>query len=158
MTAYEPVELRLWKRVNKLGPCVSKRLGRCWFWTGACFSTPRSYGQIAIKSKPRGAHIVSWQIANCKPVTGITPKGKVVRHKCDNPTCVRPSHLVLGSPVDNFNDALKRGRRPDVKLSKKIADEIRANPPKYGEARKRARVLGISEGQMSRIIHGTRWR
>ena len=77
----------------------------CWKWTGCIV---RGYGQIAAGGGVRsllGAHRVSWEIAH-----GPLPLAAVVRHRCDNPACVRPSHLVLGTQFDNMRDMSRRSR------------------------------------------------
>jgi len=57
--------------------------------------------------------------------TGEDIQGKVVRHKCDNPLCVNPKHLELGSHADNMRDRDSRGRHGRAKLTSKDVVEIR---------------------------------
>ena len=64
------------------------------------------YGQVYFDKKTQSAHRVSWQIHN-----GKIPEGMCVLHHCDNPICVNPSHLYLGTYADNAKDREFRGRR-----------------------------------------------
>jgi hypothetical protein len=70
----------------------------CWEWNGA--RGVDGYGRV------QRAHRVMWTEAN-----GPIPKGMIVCHKCDNPPCVRPDHLFLGTPRDNALDRDRKGRR-----------------------------------------------
>lgn len=87
---------------------MSKSAG-CWEWTGP--RQPDRYGYASIRSKTTGAHRVGWEI-----VYGAIPKGMVVRHKCDNPICVKVTgnpdedHLVLGTAKENTRDMVERNR------------------------------------------------
>lgn len=81
----------------------------CWFWTGAVRTD--GYGQFArIKDGEEiqsGAHIAAWEIANdCE-----LPEGKLIRHTCNCPLCQNPSHMLLGTPLDNTADMIKAGRQ-----------------------------------------------
>ena len=79
--------------------------GECWEWRGAMM-TGTGYGQIVIKGKKRGAHRVAWALAN-----GRSPLPEEhVCHRCDNPVCVRPDHLWLGSRTENMRDMIKKDR------------------------------------------------
>lgn len=79
----------------------------CWNWNGA---NTRGYGcfHSIIEGKRRTlkAHRVSYVFANCQPI----PEGMEVLHQCDNPSCVNPAHLSVGTKSDNMRDAAAKGR------------------------------------------------
>jgi hypothetical protein len=71
--------------------------GDCWNWVAAV--NHAGYGLFSVEKKSRLAHRVSWVIHH-----GEIPIGCQVLHKCDNPSCIRPSHLWIGKYVDNMRD------------------------------------------------------
>jgi len=77
----------------------------CWEWVG-CGVRGTGYGQIRFKGRLLKAHRVSWEIHN-----GPIPHGMCVLHRCDNPGCVRPEHLWVGTMADNNWDRERKGRR-----------------------------------------------
>ena len=97
---------RFWKKVNKNGPTPPHRpeLGTCWIWTASTLAS--GYGQISVNNLPARAHRVAWFLE-----TGEWPTLHVL-HKCDNPPCVRFSHLFQGTPTDNARDCLAKDRNP----------------------------------------------
>ena len=82
---------------------VDKVDGGCWEWTGAVLKD--GYGHFHVNRKGVIASRYSYQ-----HYKGDIPPGLVVRHKCDNPKCVNPEHLELGTQKDNYNDAKMKGR------------------------------------------------
>lgn len=99
----KPWEERFWPKV--------KKTKKCWIWTGA-LRRPGSHGLFAVSgSKSIGAHVAAWIITY-----GPIPEGMKVCHHCDNPPCVRPSHLFLGTQKDNLQDMSRKGRGSGQKL------------------------------------------
>lgn len=66
---------------------------------------PEGYGRLLVNYKMVGAHRLVYRIFN-----GRVPKSKIVMHTCDNPWCVNPSHLRLGTKLDNHRDMVNKGR------------------------------------------------
>ena len=87
---------------------VIKDLFSCWEWIGA--TGEKGYGIMKWDGRLQVASRIAWQI-----VRGIIPDGLCVCHRCDNPPCVRPSHLFLGTQSDNINDMVSKKRNNDPK-------------------------------------------
>lgn len=85
---------RFWKMVDVRGP------DECWEWKGCKYT--RGYGMYPHNSY---AHRYMWVITY-----GDIPDGLIVRHSCDNPSCVNPKHLLIGTHKDNTRDMIERGR------------------------------------------------
>lgn len=79
------------------------RSDNCWEWTGS--RNDFGYGLFYLKGDQVRAHRYSYERA-----FGAVPDGLYVLHKCDNPKCVRPDHLFLGTLVDNSRDMVSKGR------------------------------------------------
>jgi hypothetical protein len=79
--------------------------GECWTWTGSLSRGTSGYGSANAPGRRVHAHRLSWELAN-----GPVPDGLWVLHHCDNPPCVRPDHLHLGTQSENLRAAVSRGR------------------------------------------------
>lgn len=97
---------RFWSRVDQNGPSPGHRpeLGPCWIWTGS--TTAGGYGKLGAEYRTLLAHRLSWKMAR-----GPIRAGRWVLHACDEPSCVRPTHLFLGLAPDNYADMVAKGRR-----------------------------------------------
>ena len=150
------LEERFWEKVNKRGP------DECWNWTA--YKNKKGYGQFSLHGAPRNAARVSW-ILSRRP----QPKGMYVLHHCDNPSCVNPKHLFLGTNADNVADRHAKGRSARTmgrfgwsnsmaKLTQEKVDRIRLlyTLPKVTQA-KLADVFNVSFQQISRIVRNERW-
>lgn len=76
--------------------------GKCWEWVRA---SSRGYGQLGVAGKLAHAHRLAYELA-----CGIIPTGLFVLHSCDNPPCINPEHLHLGTASDNIRECVERGR------------------------------------------------
>lgn len=152
-----------WARVDKNGPEVRAGLGSCWRWTGRAYR--EGYGQVTWCGRDVATHRLAYSLAH-----GRIEAGQVVRHRCDNPICCNPDHLVIGTIADNNRDMAERGRgrtehlvRPgaancNAKLTDALVRELRA-AWKAGESQKSivART-GLSVGTIHPMLHGHTWR
>lgn len=127
----------------------------CFLWTGTL--SKKGYGQFTYERKSRLAHRLSYQL-----YVGPIPDGLCVLHHCDNPSCVNPEHLWLGTNYDNVMDRVAKNRssRPRGSLSGKakynqeIIEYIRSSPKSL---RALQRELGITFGYISQIRNYKCW-
>lgn len=89
--------------IRLLGKIVK---GDCWLWTGS--TNNKGYGEIHLDGKTHLAHRVMYASSHgIKLVPGME---LCVLHRCDNRRCIRPNHLFLGTPQENTDDMMKKGR------------------------------------------------
>ena len=127
----------------------------CWVWAGA--RDAHGYGMLSINNNTRRAHRVAYE-AFCEEI----PQGMVICHSCDNPSCINPAHLRVGTQADNVADREARGRR-DVKgakigtskLTEAQALEIKASSAPTAEL---ARYYGVDKSNIWAIRSGKSWK
>lgn len=141
----QPLE-RIWDHIKKEGDC--------WVWTA--HKHPFGYGMIMVNGIPTGCHRISWELTN-----GPIPHGMSVLHKCDNPSCINPSHLFLGTQDDNMKDRSKKGRAPKgeshpmSKISEEMAIKIKHS---MLSGYKCAALFHVSPSTVHSIRSGKTWR
>lgn len=139
-----PPEERFWRFVEKTDSC--------WLWTGTRIN--KGYGHFnAGKEKKILAHRFSY-IMHKAPI----PEGMFILHSCDNPPCVNPEHLRVGTKIENSNDMIIRGRVYNAKITIEIADKIRAEYV-LGEISHRELGIkyGISQTRVCAIVNNKSW-
>lgn len=128
----------------------------CWEWIGVRMWL--DYGTVRIDGKILRAHRVMWRLVN-----GDIPDNMMVCHKCDNPPCVRPDHLFLGTAKDNSDDCHSKGRGsrgeavPQSKLTTEQVIEIKKLAKHY-KHREIAARYGVSRAMISYIARGAWWK
>jgi hypothetical protein len=135
---------------------VTERDG-CWIWT-ACIRD-FGYGLFSMGyGRTINAHIASYRI-----FVGEIPKKKFVLHKCDNPPCVNPDHLFLGTQADNMADKTTKNRQAKGErhgMSKLTSEAVSDIRKRYAEGTIKARLAeeyGISRTHVARVINGSIW-
>jgi hypothetical protein len=147
-------EVRFFRFIDK------KSDTECWNWTGHKIG---NYGSFSIGAKSLGsvlAHRFSWSMHNNKEI----PSGMVIMHSCDNPLCVNPNHLSVGTHMENTHDMLKKGRHTYIAhvgekngksvLNAKIVKEIRASSMNHAEL---GRFYGVSTSCIRGVRTGRTW-
>lgn len=138
--------------------------GECWFWMQN--KIPRGYGLVGFGSHNMYAHRLAFELHY-----GINPEGKLVCHTCDNPSCVNPAHLFLGTQVDNIRDCVRKGRHfsPDVRffgernpMSKLKASDVLEIRARYASGNATHKSLseeyGVSPSMVTNIVTRKAWK
>lgn len=140
---------------------VVPELGPCHEWNGARNPSKFNYGKINIKGDPEHyVHRLAFRLWVDPSLTGdIT-----VRHRCDNPPCMRADHLEAGTQADNMQDMSTRGRHrygengSTAKLSEAHARDIIARYRAGGITQQSlADEYGVKQSLISRLVNGNRW-
>jgi hypothetical protein len=121
----------------------------CWEWTR---TRSRGYGHVRFDGKTWKAHRLAWEFAN-----GSSAAGKAVCHRCDNPGCVRPSHLFLGTNADNLADMAAKGRstRGEANNTTKLTEaQVRTIREQYAAGEVSQLELGRRHGVNQTAISG----
>lgn len=122
----------------------------CWVWMG---SLVYGYGQASRGDKSIRAHRLSYETYK-----GPVPKGMCVCHTCDNPCCVNPDHLFLGTHKDNAEDKVKKGRQQrGLDLSSITPEAVQAILQAPGTQREIAASFGLVHSTVGLIKRGTHW-
>lgn len=140
---------RFWIKVD--------RSSACWMWRAA--TNCRGYGMFWVNGQMQLAHRIAWLL-----VHGVLPKGACVLHHCDNPSCVNPAHLFLGTIAENNQDMRVKGRHAfgerhgRSRLKESDVIEIRRRHLSGGVTQSTlATEYGVAQGTISELVHGQTW-
>lgn len=125
----------------------------CWEWQGA--KNKKGYGSVSVGGVVVLAHRLSYRVH-------FGPLGdNLVCHRCDNPKCVNPAHLFLGTASDNVRDMRRKGREPENPTRKISAADARSMREKYAVgthgATKLAKEYGLAREYVHAILRGDYW-
>ena len=150
---HAPPNERFWAMVD--------RSGECWLWAGT--RLPHGYGVFGRGRRDEGrayAHRWLWESMN-----GSIPEGLCVLHHCDNPPCVNPDHLFLGTHADNMADMISKGRQryapvrgEDHPSAKLTWDEVRAIRSGGEDALLLAARYGVTRNHIYNVRSMRTWR
>ena len=152
------LDRRFWSKVKR-----DDERGFCQVWTG--YRDRQGYGLVmrqAISTSPMLAHRYAWM-----QLHGPIPEGAVIRHRCDNPPCVEPTHLLIGTQADNIHDRQVRGRHrpgrfpgeahPSHRLTETDVFEMRRLHASGVTNKALAQTYGLNYDWTCRITRGVAW-
>jgi hypothetical protein len=137
MIELTPLDIaKFWMQVkidedSKICRTANEYFGHCWIWTGSLFLS--GYGRFFLRQEAYRAHRIAFYLCNC-----TLPKENFICHRCDNKKCVNPKHLWSGTPKENTDDMIKKGRlvREKPKKHKQVGISYRKESGKW-----RARIM-----------------
>lgn len=148
--------IRFWSRVD-----IAEK-DKCWNWEGVRFkktSDQLDYGRYGSTV----AHRVAWEMT-----IGPIPHGLMVLHKCDNPPCVNPNHLFLGTATENMQDCARKGRaggeprygedNPVSILTENQVRDILSMKPPYEPLNVTGKRYGVKGGTIWAVRHRKIWK
>lgn len=128
-----------WSRVFENKYTISKT--GCFLYNGS--TNIKGYGRTCFRNKVVGSHRLSYELTN----GAINDRTIFVCHSCDNPSCINPKHLWLGTHSENMNDMMKKNRGSISRLSKEQKDTIKTLYPS-----KNMIELSVMYGVPTRVI------
>lgn len=140
-------ENRYWENVNK------KTINECWEWIGS--KTSAGYGIIFFNGKSIYAHRAIFLLLQKNNIA----EELIVCHKCDNPSCINPKHLFIGTQKDNIEDMINKKRNRygentyNAKLSNEDVLQIRKLNQDGIKQKDIAKIFNIDAGHISDIIN-----
>ena len=147
-------EARFWAKVKKIN-------GECWEWQAA--KSIKGYGRFKVNGRLLLPHRCSYELHY-----GEIPEGLWVLHHCDNPSCVNPEHLFLGTRSDNMIDCFRKGRwvnnvllgeaHPDAKLTNDEVLSIRQSYKDGCKQKELALSFGVGRQCISKIVTRETWK
>lgn len=149
---YCSIKCRFWDKAEILGP------DECWNWKAAKLQD--GYGRFGYQGSHSLAHRFAWFLTH-----GPIPNNRCILHKCDNPACVNPSHLFLGTMLDNSIDMFQKNRQrhlkgeynPVAKLTNEQVKEIKIQLVKGCKQSLLAKKYGVAYPTISHINSGFTW-
>lgn len=160
MSDARPFADRFNAKVNRAAP------GGCWLWTGA--TSRNGYGKIWDGKRNVAAHRAAFEM-----FVGPIGRDLWVCHSCDNPPCVNPAHLFLGTRRDNVDDMVRKGRwylggavrtkGERINLAKLTASAVveirsRCGAGLRGEAVRLSRKFGVAPNTIRDVVRGRTWK
>jgi len=139
------------KELKEVAEYTPEDYGGCKEWDGGAFTS--GYGSVYYEGKARRAHRLVYEFFS----GDMIPKALCVLHKCDNPICVNPFHLFLGTHKENMEDKVKKGRQytggHSLKLSKEQAKQLVSEyTGVYGNITELAKKYNIARNTVRKYI------
>lgn len=134
---------RFWTKVEKTETC--------WLWRGKI--TPNGYGSFSYRNRWYPAHRFLMET-----LRGSLPHHLFVCHACDNPLCVRPDHLFLGTTEDNMRDMREKGRRPAKLNAEQVREILHLLEDTGLTLHQIAERFGVTKQTVWKIHRGKFWR
>ena len=155
------------KQLNRFWSYVDKKsVEECWEWKS--YKGAGNYGHFYLNGKQIPAHRISWILENGPIPENDSNDNRICAcHKCDNPSCVNPNHLFLGTDLDNMKDRDRKGRRTPFSpignkngnstVSIETIKEIELLLKQGSKNVEIANQLDVSEALVSNVKHKNHW-